>query len=113
MSLLPAGYAHLEPFVAAWSLPTTAERAARRGDSSPAERQAFYDAMSPIAAKALAELDAKPLTALDEAEQRLLNMLLAFGHASLAVEIQGDVEAEHTRWRNRMIITRAPADLPA
>lgn len=113
MSLLPPGYAELEPFVAAWSLPTTAERAARRGESTPEERQAFYDAMSPIAAKALAELDAKPLEALDDAEKRLLNMLLAFGHASLAVEIQGDAEEQHTRWRNRMVITRAPADLPA
>ena len=113
MSLLPPGYADLEPFVAIWALPTTAERAARRGDSTPEERQAFYDAMSPHAAEALAALDTRPLDQLDEAETRLLNLLLAFGHASLAVEIQGDAEAQHTLWRNRMVITRAPADLPA
>lgn len=113
MSLLPEGYEALEPFAADWSLPTAAERAAKRGDATPEQRKAFYDAALPLAGAALAALDAKPLEALSEKEQRLLNLLLTFAHVSLAVEIQGEAEALHAFWRSRMQITRAPADVPA
>ncbi|WP_144039847.1 hypothetical protein [Novosphingobium sp. TH158] len=112
MSLLPAAYADLEPFAAQWSLPTAAERAMQRSTSTKEERQAFYDAMCPRAAAMLDELDTKPLAELDDQEKRLLDMLLAFSHVSLAIEIQGADEEEHAKWRNRMVITRAPADLP-
>ena len=109
-ALLPPAFAALEPFVAEWALPTTAERAERRGGSSAEARKAFYVAMNPLAAAAITALDAKPLSDLDAEENRLMNMLLAFAHVSLAVEIQGDAEAKHTPWRNRMTITQAPAD---
>ena len=110
MSLLPAAYAALEPFVADWALPTTAARAARRGSSTAAERQAFYDAVQPVAGEALAGIEARPLESLSEAEKRLLDLLLTFAHVSLAVEIHGKAEAAHTPWRNRMVITRSSAD---
>ena len=110
MTLLPSAYAALEPFVAEWALTTTAERAAKRGSATPDQRKAFYDAAMPLAGQALTELDAKPLADLSEAETRLLDLVLTFGHISLAVEVQAGAEAEHTRWRNRMVITRAPAD---
>jgi len=112
MSLLPEGYQALEPFAADWALPTAAERAAKRGDSTPAQRKAFYEAALPLAGPALSALDAKPLVSLDDKERRLLDLLLTFAHVSLAVEVQGEAEAQHTLWRNRMQITRAPADLP-
>lgn len=113
MSLLPAGYETLEPFAAEWALPTSAQRATKRGESSPEARQAFYAAALPVAGPALAALDAKPLGELDAQEKRLLDLLLTFSHIALAVEIQGEAEAQHTPWRNRMRVTAAPADLPA
>jgi len=108
--LLPPGYARLEPFVADWALPTTFARAAKRGNSTPQERQAFYDAVQPLAAEAMAGIESKPLEDLTEAENRLLNLLLTFAHISLAVEIHGKAEQEHSRWRQRMVITRSAAD---
>jgi len=112
MSQLPDGYAALEPYVADWAIASTSRRAERRGTSTPAERQAFFDAVSPLAAQALAELDRKTLAQLDDREQRLLYLMLSFAHVSQAVEVQGEAEAEHARWRAHMKITRAPADLP-
>lgn len=112
MSLLPAAHADLEPFADAWALPTAAERATRRSRSTPQERQAFYDAVAPRAAALLDELDRKPLADLDAAEKRLMDLLLAFAHVSLAIEIQGKDEVQHSQWRDRMVITRSPADLP-
>jgi hypothetical protein len=113
MGLLPEGYEPLEPFAADWALPTAAKRATKRGASTPEQRKAFYGAALPLAGGALTALDAKPLEALSEAEHRLLNLLLTFAHISLAVEVQGEAEEQHAVWRNRMQITRAPADLPA
>lgn len=113
MALLPDFHASLEPFAAAWAMPTTAERATRRSRSTPEERQAFYDAVSPVAAQILDELDQRPLTELDEKQKRLLDLVLAFGHVALAIEIQGPDEVQHSRWRDRMVVTRSPADLPA
>ena len=112
MTLLPDAYAQLEPFAAAWALPTTAQRAAARSTSSVEERQAFYDAVSPHAAAILDALDTRPLDALTDQEKRLLDMVMAFGHVALAVEIQGPDEARHRVWRDRMVITRASADMP-
>ena len=113
MSLLSSAYAALEPFAADWALPTTAERAAKRGSSTEAERQAFYDAVMPVAAQALSELDGRPLASLDASEKRLLDLLLAFSHVSLAVELQRDDEAQHAVFRQRMRITASPADKAA
>ncbi|MBC2667522.1 hypothetical protein ACFOON_02605 [Novosphingobium piscinae] len=107
---LPPGFAALEPFVAGWALPTTAARAARRGEATSDEREQFFAAASPLVASALAHLDARPLHALDPAEQRLLNLLLALAHVGLAVEMQGPAEARHALGRARMQITRAVAD---
>lgn len=113
MPLLPEAYAQLEPYASQWALPTTAERAAARSTSSPEERQAFYNAVSPHAATILDELDTRPLDALTDQETRLLDMVMAFGHVALAVEIQGPDEARHRVWRDRMVITCASADMPA
>ena len=113
MPFLPSAFAALDPFVAEWALNTAADRAALRGRSSAEARAAFYAAMSPLGSAAIARLDAKPLRSLDEGEQRLMNLLLAFAHVSLAVEVQGEAEARHRPWRERMAITQAPADRAA
>lgn len=112
-SQLPAGFESLEPFVLRFALTGTANRAALRGDTTPEERQSFYDAASDLIDPALGLLDRKPLSALDEAEQRLMNLALSFAHIALAVEIQGADEARHTGLRNHMHITRSTADMAA
>ncbi len=110
MSLLPPGFAALEPFVDRWAITGTANRAALRGSTTDAERQAFFAAGQPVLAAALDHLDTKPLAALDDAEQRLMNLTLSLAHVSLAVEMQGDDESKHRPNREAMRITQAPAD---
>jgi hypothetical protein len=110
MSALPTGFERLAPFVKGWALPTSAARAARRGESTPEERQAFYATIAPQLAAALDLLDAKPLAQHDEAERNLMTLCLAAAHVALAVEALGEDEARHTPHRNEMIITRTPAD---
>jgi hypothetical protein len=107
---LPAGFESLEPFADRFAIAGTANRAALRGDSSPEERQAFYDAAKDRIAPALDLLDRKKFSEFDEAEQRLMNLTLAFAHIALAIEIQGADEARHTKLREHMKIVRSTAD---
>ena len=103
---LPEGYARLEQFVELWALPDLADRAGRRADSTAEERRALYDAVKDIAPAALAELDRKPRAALDEPEQRLLQLLLGYAHVAMAIEIRGDGEAAHALQSQHMVIAR-------
>ncbi len=112
-ALLPAGFEALEPFVDRFALPDTAARAARRGDSTPEERAAFHAAAQPLVGPALDMLDTKPLDSLGEEDRRLLNLVLAYGHVALAVEVQGPDEERHAAMRSYMRITRSPADAAA
>lgn len=108
--LLPAGFEALEPFVGQWSVVGTSARDLARGASTAEEREAFYAAASPLVPQALELLDAKPLDRHDEAEQRLMNLLLSLAHVTLAVEMMGKVEPRHAEFRKVMRITRSPAD---
>lgn len=110
---LPAGFEALQPFVEFWAADTAAARAHCRDISDEAGRAAFYDAALPLIPKALEYLDAKPLSQHDDSEQRLMKLVLGFGHVAMAVELQRDEEPKHARFRPYMRITRAPADLPA
>ena len=110
MSALPAGFEELEPFVAFWAVAGTANRDLRRGESSPEQRLAFFEAMRPRLQQALALLDEKRLGDLDETEQRLMNLLLSFAHVTLAVEMMDQAEPRHASFRKEMRITRSPAD---
>lgn len=112
-NLLPEGFEKLEPFVERFALSGTANRAARRGDSTAEERAAFHAAAGDLIGPALDLLDTRPLAALSEAEQRLLNLTLAFAHVALAVEVQGPDEERHASMRQYMRITRSPADAVA
>ncbi len=109
-TLLPAGFESLEPFAARFALAGTAARAQLRSDTSAEEREAFYAAAKDLISPALQMLDAKPLGDLDEAEQRLMNLCLAFAHIALAIEIQGPDEARHATLRSHMKIVRSTAD---
>lgn len=110
---LPAGFEALEPFVERFALATTAERAERRTDSTPAEREAFYQAGKDLIAPALDYLDSRPLDALTPQEQTLMNLALAYAHVVLAVEIQGPDEPRHAELRKTMRIVRSPSDAVA
>jgi hypothetical protein len=72
--------------------------------------QALYGAVQPLLERALAYLDSKALQDHDEREQRLMRLILSFAHAALAVEVQGTDEQMHSKLREHMRITRAPAD---
>lgn len=108
--LLPEGFAALEPFVTRWVGETAAARAQLRDSASITEAEAFYAAAQPLVESALASLDAKPLANLDDKEQRLMRLLLAFAHIAMAIEVQGKDEPAHSKLRPHMRITRAAAD---
>lgn len=110
MPQLPAGFESLEPFVSRFAVSGTANRAALRSDSSPEERQAFYDAARDLIGPALDMLDTRKLDALTDPEQRLMNLCLAFAHIALAIEVQGPDEAKHAKLRAHMKIVRSTAD---
>jgi hypothetical protein len=109
-SKLPPGFEALEPFVNPWAAAGTANRARLRLVSDEQGRTAFYNAAKDLAAPALAHLDRKTLTDLDERENRLMNLLLSLCHVALAVEAQGPDETRHGQMRAHMKITRATAD---
>ncbi|MFA7602915.1 MAG: hypothetical protein WCY29_07900 [Novosphingobium sp.] len=108
---LPAGFEALVPFVARWAAATTAERARRRSDSTAEERQTFFDAAAPRLQAAMAYLDAKPLPELDDADKRLLNLMMGFSHVQMAVEVHRETEPRHAAWREAMVITHSATDL--
>jgi hypothetical protein len=110
VSLIPDGFAALEPFVGDWALGSAAERAARRNHSNAEERQAFYDAGAPLLTAALDLLDRKAFADYNEAEQRLMDLCLMLAHVAMAVEALGSDEAAHAPAREAMVITRAAAD---
>lgn len=110
-SLLPEGFAALEPFAAHWSGDTAAARANLRDIASATEAAAFYAAAQPLVEPALTYLDAQPLATHNEAQQRLMRMMLTFAHVAMGVEVQGTDEAAHSLLRPYLSITRSPADV--
>jgi hypothetical protein len=85
-TLLPAEFADLEPFAAAWCLPTERERFAKRMSTSMDEIQAFYDAFFPRAEDAIVYCDKFPLDELPDDAERLLQLLYSLVMASFPVE---------------------------
>ena len=110
-SRLPAGFEALQPFVESWAISGAANRMARRLSSSEEDRVAFFNAAKDLLAPALAHLDVKPLGQFDDAEKRLMDLMLSFAHVAMAVEIQGDDEPKHARDAQHMKITIAPSDI--
>ena len=86
-SLLPEAFADLEPLVAEWALATHDERYAKRVGSDMKALQAFYDAISPRAAEAIAYLDRFDFgQELPPDAERLLWLLYSLITVSVAVE---------------------------
>lgn len=86
-TMLPSGFADLEPFVADWCLDSEPERYAKRLSSTMDEIQTFYDAIFPRAEDAIRHLEQFPLDALPEDAHRLLKLLYSLIVISFPVEI--------------------------
>jgi hypothetical protein len=87
MSLLPDGFAELEPYVEDWAKPTRAERYEARLAKPFPELVEFYDAVAPKAEAAIAHLDGLDVAALPEDASRLLLLLYSFILVSYAVNV--------------------------
>ncbi|VWB39299.1 hypothetical protein [Burkholderia lata] len=84
---LPKGFEELEPFLAAWSTPTSHERWIRRAAMPYDEIVRFYDAMFARAEEATVYLEQFPLDDMPEPARNLFRLLLSLCHASVAVEM--------------------------
>ncbi|MFT5134868.1 MAG: hypothetical protein ACI9SC_003350 [Gammaproteobacteria bacterium] len=82
MKSLPAKFAAIEPFVAAWSLENELLRSQRRWSASVEEYEAFYDAMLPVLDDVLSYLDQYKLGAIPDEALPLYHLTLAFAEAA-------------------------------
>jgi hypothetical protein len=87
MSLLPEGFADLEPFAETWCLATEPERWERRLATPLDDLQAFYDAAFPRAEEAIRHCDGFDLDALPADAERLLQLLHSLALVSYATEV--------------------------
>jgi hypothetical protein len=106
MQLLPNGFEALEFFCERWAGENAQARMRLRIESSAEDRHQFYAAASPLLPAALEHLDSRDLTALDEQEIRLLKLMLALAHVSLAEERYGKHEPLHALHLQHMRIVK-------
>lgn len=107
---LPPQFAALEPFADYWAAPSLCLRDRRRLESSEEQRTAYYNAVRDLAPAMLQYLEAKPFSAYDEADQRLMDLMLSLIHLSLAVEVEGKEEHLHAQGAWKMPIVRERLD---
>jgi len=88
-SQLPKGFAALECWLDDWVLADSTARLDKRMTSSLEELRAFYDGMLPHAEAALTYLSQRQLGELDEAEERLLKLMLSLAEVGPAIEWYG------------------------
>lgn len=93
-SLLPEGFADLEPWID-WAQPTEHLRNRKRWSATMADSKAFYDVMQARCGDALTYLDQFPLADLDDRQQALLNMCLALTEVSVTVEMYDDPQPKY------------------
>lgn len=108
-SALPAAFAALEPYAAYWAAPSLSERDTRRLESTEEQRLSFYAAAKDRAPAMLEYLDGKPFSAYNDADHRLMDLMLSLIHLSLAVEVEGGEEHLHARGAWKMPIVRERA----
>jgi hypothetical protein len=84
---LPPQFSALEPFAAAWCLPTERQRFAQRMASGMEQMQAFYDAFFPRAEEAIAYCEKFPLDAMPPDALNLLHLLYSLVMVSFPVEV--------------------------
>ena len=84
--MLPGEFADLEPFAAEWCIASEPARYEKRLASSMAQMQAFYDAILPRAADAIAYLDRYALDDLPREALQLMHLVYSMITVSFAVE---------------------------
>ena len=82
---LPTEFADLQPF-SDWCLDSEPQRYQKRMNSSMAQMQAFYDAITPRAEDAIAYCDKFPLDDLPEDVTNLMHLLYSMIMVSFPVE---------------------------
>ncbi|MCB2050817.1 MAG: hypothetical protein KDE63_05240 [Novosphingobium sp.] len=105
---LPAGFESLQPFVRYWAVPGVQERRERREEASMEEITEFYDAMLEKAESAIKLFEGRDLGALEGAELRLMQLLLALAHASMATELHRQPRAPHTPYPHNVRLVKGP-----
>ena len=85
--LLPAEFAHLQPWAEIWSLPTERERHLRRLGSSMEEMDAAFAALMPEIEAILTYLNQRELGAMTTEENNLMLLALSLAEISTAVQI--------------------------
>lgn len=110
--MLPPEFSGLEPFADQWAVMGMDARARARDDSTMDEKKAFHAAMSEAAQAVLDRVSTKRLADLDAPEQRLMTMLLSYGHVSLTLDGRENQESEHAACRQEMVLTRVTRALP-
>lgn len=106
--LLPEGFEALEPFHAYWGVPGTQERRERRESASMADIVAFYDVIIELAPAAMKHLEAFQLDAMPPASARLMELVLALAHVSMATELHGQARAPHTPFPHGVRLVKPP-----
>lgn len=99
MGRLPAGFEPLEPFLEHWAVAGDAARAQARSAASAGEQARLYEAALPLMQPALAWLDGKPIAALDDADTRLMRLMLSLASVYHGIEVLKDAEPENARMR--------------
>jgi hypothetical protein len=87
MTKLPDQFSDLEPFAAAWCLPTEPERWARRQESSIDEMRHLYEAVFSRYEAILDYVDRFPLDDLPEEARNLIHLTMSFVMVSFPVEV--------------------------
>lgn len=96
-TILPESFSHLEHLVPEWAIEDGHQRYVKRVNSTMEEIRAFYDAVFPCAAEAVAYLDkfdyAEPLP---DDVANLRNLLYSLITVSLAVELWKQPRVKHS-----------------
>jgi len=102
-SLLPEGFADLEPFVAQWVLADEPHRMQKRWSSSMDDIVRFYEAMVPRVEAALDFLDSRNINALAPAETRLLHLTFSLVEIANSVEVYSRPSSPHALQPDRYV----------
>lgn len=107
-TILPEGFASLEPFVPDWAVATTQLRREHREAASMTEITAFYETMLGHAPAAMAHLEGFALDAMPPASARLMEMVLMLAHVAMATELHGQPRAPHTPYPHDVRLVQGP-----
>jgi hypothetical protein len=104
---LPVGFDSLEHLVGDWALPSEAERNHRRLSAAMDEIQSFYDCVLAKMDDLVAHLGNYKLSALPDAERKLMYLALSLMEVAPAVEIYRQPDIPDAIPASRLII-RSP-----